>query len=121
MKRLYLDEMKRLAELEKHLAPARMVTVEMPDGTEKKLSPLEFWPQRSRFVETDERGVTRFKAWVEGFSPQLFTILLMEAEFGDLEDETQKRAVFNILTLFFGRSVANQIMTGYKSKNAEAL
>ena len=71
MKRPYLDEMKRLAELEKHLAPIHMVTVELPDGTEQKMDPFEFWPRRMEFVEQDERGVWHYKAWVEGFSEEL--------------------------------------------------
>ena len=112
MRRPYRDELKRLAELEKQFAPVRMVTVELPDGTERKMKPAEFWPRRMEFVEQGERGVWHYKAWVEGYSAQLFTILLMEAEPGEIEDETSRRAVFNLLTLFFGKTVANQIAGG---------
>lgn len=115
MRRPYRDELKRLAELEKQFAPVRMVTVELPDGTEKKMKPSEFWPRRMEFVEQGERGVWHYKAWVEGYSESLFTILLTEAEPVEIEDETRRRAVCTLLTLFFGKAAAKQIIEGDKS------
>lgn len=110
MRRPYLEEMKRLAEIEKQVSPARMVTVELPDGTEKELKPLEFWAQRGQFIDTNEKGVTTIRARVEGLSPELFSLLLMESETIDLKDGNEKRAMFNFLSLFFGRSTAQQII-----------
>ena len=109
MRRPYLEEMKRLAEIEKQVSPARMVTVELPDGTEKDLKPLEFWAQRGQFIDKNEKGVT-IRARVEGLSPELFSLLLMESEAINLEDGNEKRAMFNFLSLFFGRSTAQQII-----------
>ena len=112
MRRPYRDELKRLAELEKQFAPVRMVTVELPDGTERKMKPSEFWPRRTEFVERDERGVWHYKAWMEGYSAELFTLLIMEAEPVKIEDETRRRALYTLLTLFFGKAAAKQIMEG---------
>ena len=42
MKKPYAEELKRLVEIEKQLNPRRMVTVTMPDGTEKEMRPIEF-------------------------------------------------------------------------------
>ena len=110
MKKPYAEELKRLVEIEKQLNPRRMVTVTMPDGTEKEMRPIEFWTQRSRFIDTDERGVTHYRARVEGLSPELFSLLLMEGEDADLEDADERRGLFNFLTIFFGRSIAKYII-----------
>ena len=110
MKKPYAEELKRLVEIEKQLNPTRMVTVELPDGTEKEMKPLEFWTQRSRFIDTDERGVTHYRARVEGLSPELFSLLLMEGDDADLEDADERRRLFNFLTIFFGRSIAKYII-----------
>lgn len=109
MKR-YADILKRLAEIEKQANPTRMVTVTMPDGTEKKMKPLEFWPQREKFIFQDERGVTHYLARVEGLSPELFSILLIEGETADRENADDMRGLFTFLTIFFGRSTAIRIM-----------
>ena len=106
----YLDELKRLSEIEKQVNPGRMVTVELPDGTEKEMKPLEVWPQRDKFIFQDERGVTHYGARVEGLSPELFSLLLMEGEAADLEDADERRGLFNFLTIFFGRSIAKYII-----------
>lgn len=108
----YLDELKRLSEIEKQVNPGRMVTVELPDGTEKKMKPLEFWPQRDKFIFRDERGVTHYRARVEGLSPELFSLLLIEDEARreDQEDEDEKRVMLNLLTIFFGKAIATKIM-----------
>ena len=108
----YLDELKRLSEIEKQVNPGRMVTVELPDGTEKKMKPLEFWPQRDKFIFRDERGVTHYRARVEGLSPELFSLLLIEDEARreDQEDEDEKRVMLNFLTMFFGKAIATKIM-----------
>ena len=110
MKKPYAEELKRLVEIEKQLNPRRMVTVTMPDGTEKEMKPLEFWPQRDKFIFRDERGVTHYGARVEGLSPELFSLLLMEGEDADLEDADERRGLFNFLTIFFGRSIAKYII-----------
>ncbi len=110
MKKPYAEELKRLVEIEKQLNPRRMVTVTMPDGTEKEMRPIEFWTQRSRFIDTDERGVTHYRARVEGLSPELFSLLLMEGDDADLEDADERRGLFNFLTIFFGRSIAKYII-----------
>ena len=108
----YLDELKRLSEIEKQVNPGRMVTVELPDGTEKKMKPLEFWPQRDKFIFRDDRGVTHCRARVEGLSPELFSLLLIEDEARreDQEDEDEKRVMLNFLTMFFGKAIATKIM-----------
>lgn len=108
----YLDELKRLSEIEKQVNPGRMVTVELPDGTEKKMKPLEFWPQRDKFIFRDDRGVTHYRARVEGLSPELFSLLLIEDEARreDQEDEDEKRVMLNLLTIFFGKAIATKIM-----------
>ena len=108
----YLDELKRLSEIEKQVNPARMVTVELPDGTEKEMKPLEFWPQRDKFIFRDDRGVTHYRARVEGLSPELFSLLLIEDEARreDQEDEDEKRVMLNLLTIFFGKAIATKIM-----------
>ena len=110
--RRYADMLKRLAEIEKQVNPGRMVTVELPDGTEKKMKPLEFWPQRDKFIFRDERGVTHYRARVEGLSPELFSLLLIEDEARreDQEDEDEKRVMLNLLTIFFGKAIATKIM-----------
>ncbi len=110
MKKLYADELRRLAEIEKQVNPARMVTVELPDGTEKEMKPMEFWPQRDKFIFRDERGVTHYRARVEGLSSELFSLLLMEGNDADLEDADEMRGLFNFLTIFFGRSIAKYII-----------
>lgn len=110
MKKPYAEELKRLVEIEKQLNPRRMVTVTMPDGTEKEMKPLEFWPQRDKFIFRDERGVTHYQARVEGLSPELFSLLLMEGEDANPEDADERRGLFNFLTIFFGETTATQIM-----------
>ena len=110
MKKPYAEELKRLVEIEKQLNPRRMVTVTMPDGTEKEMRPIEFWTQRSRFIDTDERGVTHYRARVEGLSPELFSLLLMENQADGPENEGERRHLFNFLTIFFGETTATQIM-----------
>ena len=110
MKKPYAEELKRLVEIEKQLNPRRRVTVTMPDGTEKEMRPIEFWTQRSRFIDTDERGVTHYRARVEGLSPELFSLLLMENQADGPENEGERRHLFNFLTIFFGETTATQIM-----------
>lgn len=115
MKKHYADVLAHLAELERQIKPARMVTVTLPDGSEKRMTPLEFWKQRADFVHHEPGTGYRCQVSVDGVNDLMTSLALMDDETyrenGCVDiDEGSRRARETFLAVLFGSKAAEIIM-----------
>ena len=113
MKRIYTDELKRLAEIEKQVNPTRSVKVEFPNGETKTVSAEEYWKHRNEWNVSNDQD-----------HALLFSLMLMEdAVYRDGmkngntdEASSAKKSRDIILRMIFGDAKANKIIIGDKIK-----
>ena len=117
MRKIYAEELKRLAEIEKQVNPAHKVTVQFPDGEMREVPALEFWEHRDEWGSRRTEKGMEYCAYVKGLSPLLFSMLLMDDEIlreRDGRDESdirlRERGRNTLLRVFFGDAAAQQII-----------
>lgn len=111
MKRIYTDELKRLAEIEKQINPTRSVKIDLPDGSTKTVSAEEYWKHRDEWNVSNDQD-----------HALLFSLMLMEdavyrdgmknGNVGEALSAKKSRDI--ILRMIFGDAKANKIIVGEK-------